>query len=752
MKMRTKLQLLMAGLLLATIGTGLGQPIITNQPQPCTNLVGATATFTVGVTGTDPLAYQWQKADSSGAVTDLAGRTDPALVLTNVQTSHAGDYRVVVTNTQGTVTSDFAHLTVPIPPFITGQPTNWLVVSIGASVANRVGASGPPTLVYQWCLNGAPVPGQTKSTIILTNVQLSAAGDYTAVVTNLGGSVTSRVVTLTVDPTFTKIMTGVIVTDAEGSISGNWADYDKDGYPDLFVANGDLSTGVRNTLYHNYGGTNFSRVAASPFTTDYMRAWDAAWADYNNDGYVDLIVANIDGGTLAQRLYRNKGDGTFTAVVSPALPSDTTRAVCPWWLDYDNDGFLDLFMAKGVYFDAVANDCLFRNIGDGTFKKMTVAEVGPMLNDQLRNNICSSVDYDNDGRQELSVDYDIADAYTNSTWRYQANGTFVTTTSVGLPGNALQRSWGDYDNDGRLDAFSTVPVLNVGWTPRLFRNLGADGFTNVTAALNVTTPVQVSAATWGDYDNDGWLDIFFVGAWWEPTFLNGMFHNNRDGTFTQILTGSPVNDGGRPVAASWTDYDNDGFLDLFIAAGNAVPERNLLYRNNGNTNHWLKVKLDGRASNRSGIGAKVRAQATINGQTFWQMREISCENAMAAQNGLLAHFGLGDATNVTALRIEWPSGIVQELTNVAPNQFLTVVEQQGYSGVRPSFAGATKATNGLHISITEPAADARYVLEGSTDLLNWTKLMAKTSVGGTAQYTDTRAANYTNRFYRVVVP
>ena len=233
---------------------------------------------------------------------------------------------------------------------------------------------------------------------------------------------------------------------------------------------------------------------------------------------------------------------------------------------------------------------------------------------------------------------------------------------------------------------------------------------------------------------------------------NGLFHNNRDGTFTQILTGSPVYDRGRRMAPSWTDYDNDGFLDLFIAVGDAVPERNLLYRNNGNTNHWLKVKLDGRASNRSGIGAKVRAQATISGQTFWQMREISCENAYAGQNGLLAHFGLGDATNVTTLRIEWPSGIVQELPNVAANQFLTVVESQGYPGAAPQFSGVTNDASGPQLSFTEPAADARYILEASTDLVNWTKLMARTSTGVTTNYTDTRATNYTKRFYRLQVP
>jgi hypothetical protein len=247
--------------------------------------------------------------------------------------------------------------------------------------------------------------------------------------------------------------------------------------------------------------------------------------------------------------------------------------------------------------------------------------------------------------------------------------------------------------------------------------------------------------------------MFFVGAWWSSAgFLNGMFHNNRDGTFTQIVTGSPVLDGGRPYTPSWIDYDNDGFLDLFVARGNAEPQTNLLYRNNGNTNHWLKVKLDGRASNRSGIHARVKLHATIDGLTFWQMREITCENSTSGQNGLLAHFGLGDATNVTTLRIEWPSGIVQELTNVAANQFLTVVENQGYIGTTPSFTGATKNASGVQLTFTEPNAPARYILEGSTNLVNWTKLLARTSAGVTTNYTDWRATNYARCFYRLQVP
>jgi hypothetical protein len=133
------------------------------------------------------------------------------------------------------------------------------------------------------------------------------------------------------------------------------------------------------------------------------------------------------------------------------------------------------------------------------------------------------------------------------------------------------------------------------------------------------------------------------------------------------------------------------------------------------------------------------------------MREIASPGPL--YNGLLAHFGLGDATNVTTLRIEWPSGIVQELPNVAANQFLTVVESQGYTNAPPKFTEVTtNGTGGLQLAFTEPAANARYLLEASTDLINWTKLMARTSVGVATNYTDTRATNYASRFYRLHLP
>ena len=218
------------------------------------------------------------------------------------------------------------------------------------------------------------------------------------------------------------------------------------------------------------------------------------------------------------------------------------------------------------------------------------------------------------------------------------------------------------------------------------------------------------------------------------------YENNGDGTFTSKDFGGPSSALGWPI---FGDYNNDGFLDvLMMFCPNA---RNTLYWHNGNINHWLKVKLDGRASNRSGIGSKGGLNATIGGTNFWQMREVSCENGYAGQNGLLAHFGLGDATDVTMLRIEWPSGIVEELPDVAANQSLTVEESQSYGGQRPALTGVEKTVSGLHLTITEPDATARYLIEASTDLTSWTKLMARTSAGGTTNYLDRRLQEWHRR-------
>ncbi|PYK98468.1 MAG: hypothetical protein DME19_12440, partial [Verrucomicrobia bacterium] len=343
-----------------------------------------------------------------------------------------------------------------------------------------------------------------------------------------------------------------------------------------------------------------------------------------------------------------------------------------------------------------------------------------------------------------------SDPSTNRLYLNLGGGSFTRVTSSSIftdHAHSFSCAWGDYDNDGYLDLFLPNGSQNF-----LYHNNGDGTFIRITDSTtgSIITDATGGVCAWGDYDNDGFLDLFVASA--PPQ--DYLYHNNGDGSFTRILTGSPINDGGiNPVGCAWGDYDNDGFLDLFVARGaDAAVESNLLYRNNGNSNGWLKVKLVGTVSNRSAIGAKVRIRATIGGRAFWQMREINTGSGFSA-GPLEAHFGQGDATNIDLVRIEWPSGIVQTMTNVPPRRFLTVVERQAFGTITtPSFTDVSRATNGMvNLSATGDTG-LLYLLEASTNLVNWTKLGVRSNATGTVGFTDPKATNYASRFYRMSIP
>lgn len=635
-------------------------------------------------------------------------------------------------------------------------------VSVGATVNFRLNAnSANLPMTYQWRYEGANLPGATNITLILTNVTVAHAGGYVAWITNaIGGYTNTRTATLTVDPTFVKITTGAIVSDVDYHARASWCDYDGDGFQDLFVANGggaQNSASRKNALYHNNGDGTFTKITTNALSATF-NFWDCGvWADVDNDGDPDVFVKGAGYGRQSV-FYRNDGGGRFTAVsIVPTVDPASRDSWSVAWGDYDQDGWVDLFIPGETH---TANHHLFRNLGDLNFKETTVAEVGDLVSPAAHEGSPGGwwIDYDNDGDLDIYVWQSVFALYLNS------GSGFFTRTFTGSIANAPDQagipSWADYDNDGYLDLFQPRAIgagINA-----LHHNLSGTNAVEVTQAAGLDRPMDTFAGSWGDYDNDGNLDLFVVNApnWVTPALrsANMLYRGNGDGTFTEVDVGSPIWEARDDWDPYWIDYDNDGFLDLFIGAGEQSSEVNYLYRNNlratGNTNHWLKVSLVGKASNASGIGAKVRVTANIRGQTVTQLRQIDAPGYLGSNQGLLAHFGLGDATNVTTLRIEWPSGIVQELQNVAANQFLTVVESQGYSPTnpRPSFTGATKDTSGSQLSFTEPASEARYILEASTDLVTWTKLLARTSIGVATNYSDTRATNYTSRFYRLQVP
>jgi len=284
----------------------------------------------------------------------------------------------------------------------------------------------------------------------------------------------------------------------------------------------------------------------------------------------------------------------------------------------------------------------------------------------------------------------------------------------------------DYDNDGYLDIATGGPGPAY-----VFINNRTGDFA-LSQTWSTATAAYVACA---DYDNDGYLDLVLFHGQGNPT-VNLLFHNNGDSTFTQV--GDTVTQtAAQWLAGSWGDYDNDGFLDLWV---NECTGQNALYHNvgsaNGNSNQWLKFNLVGTASNRSAIGAKVRVKATICGKTFWQLREIS--GGQWCQNDLRPNFGLGDATKADAVRIEWPSGIVQELGNVTANQILTVTEP----------ARLQMTTLGeLEIQCWTGQA---FDVQVSADLSAWSTVATVTNTTGDLVYTDPDAGTPARKFYRVV--
>jgi hypothetical protein len=290
--------------------------------------------------------------------------------------------------------------------------------------------------------------------------------------------------------------------------------------------------------------------------------------------------------------------------------------------------------------------------------------------------------------------------------------------------------WGDYDNDGYLDLFVGG---QAGGTNLLYHNNGNRTFTKITDGSVATATGNSIGAAWVDYDNDGYLDLFVS----QVGYPNQLYHNNGDGTFTKIASGSLVADGGGAGGCAWGDYDNDGFPDLFVTGNNA----NHLYHNNGNTNNWITIQCLGRLSNRAAIGAKVRIKATIGGRPMWQLREISGGNATASQNDMRCQFGLRDATNAEVVRVEWPSGLVREFANVSVKQFLAVKEPSDL-----------KATFQPHLGEFDVALTGgkglRYLLESSTDLNNWSPAAWLTNQTGTVVWTNPLSVYEPSVFFR----
>ena len=460
--------------------------------------------------------------------------------------------------------------------------------------------------------------------------------------------------------TFTRISAGDIVNDGVSSNGCSWGDYDNDRDIDLFVAN---QVTENNFLYRNDGNGVFSKITNEAIVNDGSFSRSASWGDYDGDGDLDLFVANITGEN--NFLYQNNGDGTFIQITTGAIVNDGGNSDGCSWGDYDNDGNIDLFVANS----SSQNNFLYHNNGDGTFTRITN---GAIVSDGGSSRAVNWIDYDNDGDLDLYVTNSFSGNEITFFYKNDGDGTFTKISNsviVNDNGASSTSSWGDYDNDGDLDLF----VGNwFGQNNFLYKNDGDGIFTKITQGDIVNDGGWTHSSSWGDYDNDGDIDLFVANSsTHENQFDNFLYQNNGNGTFTRITAGQIATDTLNSSGCAWGDYDNDGDLDLFI--GNH-DEGNVLYQNNGNNNHWINILCIGRVSNTSAIGAKVKIKAQINGTPLWQVQEIAGQTGLWSQNSLNAEFGLGDATIIDSIKVEWPSGIVQMLTDVNVDTFLTITE------------------------------------------------------------------------------
>lgn len=472
----------------------------------------------------------------------------------------------------------------------------------------------------------------------------------------------AAIVTALGQATFTKITSGPLVNNPGNSCYVSWADYDADGDVDLFVPNGTFGGArVKNLLYRNDGNGSFTLITIGPIASEEVDSAVGVWGDYDNDGDLDLFVSNkVLGNDL---LYQNNGGGTFTRITDSPLVRDGRYGGTGAWADVDNDGHLDFYITD--YDPPSGVNRFYRNNGDGSFTRVTnhviVADRGDWIQPDW-------ADYDNDGLIDLFVTRNSNGQ--NTLYRNLGQGAFtkITTGAVVSDSSSYGCSWVDYDNDGFFDLFVSI----VGYNSQLYRNNGNGTFTRVNSQMIGLNFAPGTANAWGDYDNDGFIDAF-VAPIASAGLPGALYRNSGDGSFTRILTGHPVEDvGNNSRGCAWGDYDNDGFLDLFVGNGWGDfngKELNSLYHNDGNGNAWLKVTLVGTQSNRSAIGAKVHVTANIRGGTIRQLRQVS------GYNSLQPHFGLGDATSADLVRIEWPSGAVTERKNVVARQVLTVFEQ-----------------------------------------------------------------------------
>jgi hypothetical protein len=484
------------------------------------------------------------------------------------------------------------------------------------------------------------------------------------------------------------------------------ADFDGDGWQDIYFVNGRDLYGrgilVTNALYRNNHDGTFTDITEKAGVPGTGFGLGCVWGDFDNDGFPDLFVTQYGKNIL----YRNNGNGTFTDVTDKAgvggLESGAFHSGATF-LDYDRDGWLDLYVGSYVNLgdkrycklgDILSScapseyrgspDALYHNNHDGTFTNVTQA--AGIYQPLGKNLSVQAGDYDNDGWPDLFVANDGLNAYLyhnehNGMFKEVGLSTGMAVTARGTVMAAMCISLGDYDNDGQLDLYISDFQRS---SDHLWHNDGKGFFDEVSDEAGITQATRDVLSFGGgfvDYDNDGLLDLFIANGHVYPEVeqatpgthykqLNSLFHNESNGKFIEMSkssgNGFETPFAGRGVA--FIDFDNDGFVDVLVANNGDPPL--LLHNSGSNGNNFLNFKLVGRKSNRDAMGAHIRVVSGIRSQ----IREITGGGSYLSQSDLRANFGLGKTKRAEMVEITWPSGQKQSFKDVEANKFYMVEE------------------------------------------------------------------------------
>jgi enediyne biosynthesis protein E4 len=495
-------------------------------------------------------------------------------------------------------------------------------------------------------------------------------------------------------------------------------DYDGDGLLDIYLVNGAempslVKTGPKyyNRLFHNNGDGTFTDVTGRAGVAGKGYGMGVAVGDYDNDGWPDLFIANVN----SNQLFHNNGDGTFTDVTANAgvggglLHGRKMWSISAGWFDYNNDGLLDLFVANYCEWDPVHEpacmglngrgychpksfaplpNTLYRNNGDGTFTD--VSEETGVAGTLGKGMGVVFADYDGDGFMDVFVANDNSPnlLFHNLGGRKFEEVAFPAGVAYNEDGNALAGMGADFrdvNNDGLPDIWHTA-IENE--TFPLFLNRGAGQFVNASQPSRIAR-ITREMSGWSngvaDLDNDGWKDLFVargnvmddidaVSRHFHYAEPNSVFRNLGNGQFEDVSAGAGA-DFARAApnrGLAYGDLDNDGRVDLVVTAL-GQPVR-VFHNISQNHNHWILLKLVGTTSNRMGIGAQIRV-TTGDGQK--QYNEVTTSTGYAASSDPRVHFGLGDFAVVREIEIRWPSGIRQVIRNAPADRILTIKESAG---------------------------------------------------------------------------